>query len=61
MTVVADVSPGTVLVAGATGWRYTVTGGDDDTVVARGRGVCSASPAPNSSETSPRGAIEVCG
>lgn len=33
---VADVSPGAVLVAGATGWRYRVTNVEDGTVVARG-------------------------
>lgn len=33
---VADISPGTVLVAGSTGWRYRVLAVSDDDVVARG-------------------------
>jgi len=36
MTAVTDLSPGTVLVAGTTGWRYTITSVDEQTVVARG-------------------------
>jgi hypothetical protein len=33
---VADISPGTVLVAGSTGWKYTVQSVTDGTVVASG-------------------------
>lgn len=36
MNDVADLSPGTVLVAGTTGWRYTVESETADHVVARG-------------------------
>ena len=33
---VADLSPGTVLRAGSTGWRYRVQGSEGDRVVVRG-------------------------
>ena len=45
MTDVADLSPGSILIAGSTGWRYRVQAADpeDDRVVLRGpRGSLSA-------------------
>lgn len=35
-TKVSDLSPGTVLVAGTTGWRYTVTDIEGEKVYAKG-------------------------
>jgi hypothetical protein len=45
VTDVADLSPGSILIAGSTGWRYRVQAADpeDDRVVLRGpRGSLSA-------------------